>query len=265
VVAGRELYPVLAVAEIRRRGVPVRLIAFEGETREDLYADFPEQDRAMIKVGQLGHMLKALKRLDAACALMVGQITPGRLFRDLHPDAKALIVLATLKERNAETIFGAICREINKIGITVLDARSFVEDHLVTEGVMTGGKLKADKDHIEHGIRIAKEIARLDIGQGVVVRKGTVLSVESFEGTNDMLARANKYKTDKLIFVKTSRPNQNFNFDVPCFGMKTLEVMREAGVATACLEAGRTLILDKPNVLAKARELGIEIFGYAAR
>ncbi|MDX2109320.1 MAG: UDP-2,3-diacylglucosamine diphosphatase LpxI [Verrucomicrobiota bacterium] len=262
VIAGRQLYPVLTIAALRAAGVPVRLIAFEGETRDDVYASFPEKERAMVKVGQLGKMLKALKELEAGYVIMVGQITPGRLFRDLHPDLKAIRVLAGLKERNATTIFGAICKEINAIGLELLDARAFLDSQLVCPGVMTGGRLKDDAPYIEHGIKIAKASAALDIGQGVVVRKGTVLAVEAFEGTDEMLSRANKYKTDRLIFVKTSKPGQDFRYDVPVFGMKTLETMKASGIGLACLESERTLILEKEKVLQQARDWKLQIYGY---
>jgi len=261
-IAGRRLYPTLIAQHMRKLGLQSRLIAFAEETSDELWSSFPESDRAMIKVGQLGHMLKALKKLGARYAIMAGQIAPGRLFRELHPDLKAIQILATLKERNAESIFGAICREVAKLGIELLDARSFMDEDLASPGVMTGGKLRADDEYIRHGIRIAKEVARLDIGQGVVVRKGTVLSVEAFEGTDDMLSRSNKYKTDKLIFVKTTKPRQDWRFDVPVFGMQTLDRMREGGVTTACLEVDGAIILEKETVLAEARKLGIEIYGY---
>jgi UDP-2,3-diacylglucosamine hydrolase len=263
-VAGRRQYPILLAERMRRAGAPVRLIAFEGETSDELWNSFAENERASIKVGQLGHMLKAMKKLGVRYAIMAGQIAPGRLFKELHPDLKALQILAMLKERNADTIFGAICKEIAAINIEILDARAFMDEDLASEGVMTGGRLHAEKEHIDFGIRIAKEVSRLDIGQGVVVRKGTVLSVEAFEGTDEMLARANKYKTDKLIFVKTPKPRQNWLFDVPVFGMQTLESMNASGIETACLEVDGTIILEKEKVLEAARNMGIQLYGYPA-
>lgn len=260
--AGRGVYPTLIASRARSLGIPLRLIGMEGETEQELWDTFPEEDRAMIKVGQLGHMLKALKKMGVRNLIMAGQVAPGRLFRELYPDIKALQILATLKARNAETIFGAICREVDKLGISILDARCFMDEDLATEGVMTGGKLRSDPEHIAFGIRMAKEIARLDIGQGLVVRKGTVLSVEAFEGTDDMLRRANKYKTDKLIFVKTPKPRQDWRFDVPAFGLRTLESMKTGGVTTACLEVDGAIILEKAKVLERAKEMGIQIYGY---
>jgi len=263
-IAGRQLYPILLARELRAAGIDVRLVAFEGETADELWNSFTEAKRARIKVGQLGHMLKALKRFEAGYAMMAGQIAPGRLFRELTPDLKAIQILATLKERNAESIFGAIAREIAKLDIELLDARSFMDAHLAGPGVMTGGKLRADPEHIAFGVRIAREIARLDIGQGCVVRKGSVLAVEAFEGTDDMLARANKYKTDKLIFVKTPKPRQDWRFDVPVFGMKTVETMHASGITTACLEVDGTIMLEKERVIEQARTWGIELYGYPA-
>ena len=102
----------------------------------------------------------------------------------------------------------------------------------------------------------------MDIGQGCVVRNGTVLAVEAYEGTNAMLRRAGTFKTDDLVFVKAVKKTQDFRFDVPVFGIKTLEVMQEAGIQTAALEHGKVIILDKQSLLKKAKKLKIEIYGF---
>jgi hypothetical protein len=193
---------------------------------------------------------------------MAGQITPRRLFKGLHPDLKAVRILASLKRRNAETIFGAIAREIEAAGVTLLDARSFLDDQLVPAGCLTGKNFPIGRDHLDHGIVIARECARLDIGQGCVVRHGTVLAVEAFEGTDEMLRRAGGFKTDDALFVKTVKARQDFRFDVPCFGQRTLETMREAKIGAAALEAGKVILLDRPAVLAQARAWGISLLGF---
>lgn len=261
-IAGQGLYPVLVAQAIREAGVPLRLIAFDEETRPDLIQSFPENERRTLLVGQLGKMLKTLEQFEAGYALMAGQITPRRLFRGLHPDLKATRILLSLKRRNAETIFGAIAQEIEKLGITLLDARSFLDEQMATEGNMTGGRFPIDATYLEHGIQIARECARLDIGQGVVVRKGTVLAVEAFEGTDEMLRRAGGFKTDSALFVKTVKARQDYRFDVPVFGLRTLETMREATLSAAALEVGRVIILDKSSVLAQARTWGISLHGF---
>jgi DUF1009 family protein len=261
VIAGSGVYPGLTVAAIRERGIPVRLIAIEDETTPELIESFPESERRIMSVGQLGRMLKALREFEAGGAIMAGQITPRRLFHGLRPDLKIAAILLRLKKKNAETIFGAIAEEIEAIGVDLMDARAFLDDHLALEGPMTKGRVKVDEYTVDHGIEIAREVARLDIGQGVVVRKGTVVAVEAFEGTDEMLRRAGGFKTDGLVFVKTVKPRQDFRFDVPVFGYRTLETMREAGIEVAVLEAGNTLVLERESVVAQANSWGIHLIG----
>jgi DUF1009 family protein len=261
-IAGQGIYPVLIAQAIRRTQTPIRLIAFDEETRPDLIESFPASERRVIQVGQLGKMLSTLKDYGAGYALMAGQITPRRLFKGLHPDLKAARILMSLKRRNAETIFGAIAREIEALGIHLLDARSFLDDQLASIGCMTGRSFPIDADYVAHGVQIARECARLDIGQGCVVRKGTVLAVEAFEGTDAMLRRAGEFKTDEALFVKTVKARQDYRFDVPCFGMKTLETMREAGLKAAALETNRVILLDKPAVISQAKSWGIQLLGF---
>ncbi|MEM9227585.1 MAG: UDP-2,3-diacylglucosamine diphosphatase LpxI [Verrucomicrobiota bacterium] len=264
IIAGKARYPILLAEKVRAAAVPLRLIAFQGETDPDFIDSFGAAEREVIKVGQVGHMLNALKKLDARYAVMAGQITPRRLFKGLHPDLKAVAILSSLKERNAESIFGALAKEIEKLGVQQLDARVFLGDQLAEAGVMTGGKHKVEQNTLEHGISIAKESARLDIGQGVVVSRGTVLAVEAFEGTDAMLARAGTFDARDPLFVKTVKPNQDYRFDVPVFGLKTLQTMHAAGIHHAALEAGNTILLDKEQVLAEAKQLKVSIFGYKA-
>jgi len=261
-IAGQGLYPVMVASGARAAGIPVRLIAFEGETRPELVASFPATERRTLKVGQLGHMLDALRDFGAGSALMAGQITPRRLFKGLHPDFKATRILLSLKRRNAETIFGAIATEIEALGVTLLDARAFLDEHLAGAGCLTGRRFPIDREYLEHGIQIARECARLDIGQGCVVRRGTVLAVEAFEGTDEMLRRAGTFEVKDALFVKTVKARQDWRFDVPCFGQRTLEAMRSAGLAAAALETGKVLILDQPAVLQQARTWGISLLGF---
>lgn len=261
-IAGQGLYPQLVAGAVRAAGVPLRLIAFEGETPAELVASVPERERVMLKVGQLGHLLDALRDFGAGSALMAGQITPRRLFHGLHPDFKAARILLSLRRRNAETIFGAIAREIEELGVTLLDARAFLDDQLAPPGPMTGRRFPIEADHLEHGIQIARECARLDIGQGCVVREGTVLAVEAYEGTDEMLRRAGGFQAKGALFVKTVKARQDWRFDVPCFGERTLEVMAGADIRAAALAAGQVLLLDRSAVLARARQLDIALFGY---
>ena len=261
-IAGQGIYPRLIADAARKAGIKVKLIAAVGETTEELVNTFSEEDRIILKVGQIGKMLDALEDFKAGYALMAGQITPRRLFHGLHPDLTAARILLSLKRKNAETIFGAIATEIEKRTVTLRDARSFMDEHLATAGSITKGSFPIDKDYIEHGITIARECAKLDIGQGCVVRKGTVLAVEAFEGTDEMIKRAGSFKTDETLFVKTVKTKQDYRFDVPCFGERTLNAMHEAGLKAAALEANRVILINKPEVITLAQKLGISLLGY---
>ena len=261
-IAGRGQYPAITAAAIRQAGVPLRLIAMDDETSPELLASFPAAERISLNVGQIGKMLSALKDFGAGYALMAGQVKPKKLFHGLTPDLKAASILFSLKRRNAETIFGAIAAEIEKLGVTLLDARAFIDDEMAGAGSMTGKKFPIEQEYLDHGIHIAREIARLDIGQGCVVRKGTVLAPEAFEGTDAMLLRAGTFKTDETLFVKTVKSGQDYRFDVPVFGLRTLETMRTAGISAAALEAGKVIVLEKPAVIAAAKAQGIALFGF---
>jgi len=260
-IAGQGQYPVLLAERARKAKIPLRLIELGGETSPELVSSFPEDERAAVKVGQVGKLLKELKKLDAGYAVMAGQVTPGKLFKGLHPDLKAIRMLAGLDRKNAETIFGAIGDEIEKIGVHLLDARVFMDEDLASEGVMVKGKEKIDPEHLAHGIEIARENARLDVGQGVVVSQGTVLAVEAFEGTNAMLKRAGQFGAKNCLFVKLGKPKQDTRFDVPVFGLQTLQAMKDAGIGNAALESGSVLLLDKAKILEQAAKDRIGLLG----
>ena len=260
-IAGQGQYPVLLAERARKAKIPLRLIELGGETSPKLVSSFPEDERAAVKVGQVGKLLKELKKLDAGYAVMAGQVTPGKLFKGLHPDLKAIRMLAGLDRKNAETIFGAIGDEIEKIGVHLLDARVFMDEDLASEGVMVKGKEKIEPEHLAHGIEIARENARLDVGQGVVVSQGTVLAVEAFEGTNAMLDRAGKFGAKNCLFVKLGKPKQDTRFDVPVFGLQTLQAMKDAGIGNAALESGSVLLLDKAKILEQAAKDRIGLLG----
>ena len=260
-IAGQGIYPQLLAERARKAGIPIRLIELGGETSTELINSFPENQRSAVKVGQVGKLLKALKKLDAKYAVMAGQVTPGKLFKGLHPDLKAIRMLAGLDRKNAETIFGAIGDEIEKIGVHLLDARVFMDEDLAGEGVMVKGKEKIEPEHLKHGIEIARENARLDVGQGVVVSRGTVLAVEAFEGTNAMLERAGKFGAKNCLFVKLGKPKQDTRFDVPVFGSQTLQVMKKVGIGNAAMESGSVLLLEKNEILKESQKSKIGIQG----
>jgi DUF1009 family protein len=246
IIAGSGVYPETFIAAARRECPDVKLViaAFHGETKPEL----AHQVEAIewFRVAQIGKVLKFFKGQGVTEAVMIGQIAPRNLF-DLRPDLRALMILARVRERNAETLFGAIADELAKDGITVLSATTFLNHLLPSPGHVCGPELnKRQMADAAFGFRIAKETSALDIGQSVVVRHGTVLAVEAFEGTNACIRRGGELGKGKdVILVKVSKPNQDFRFDVPVIGPQTIDNCAASGVSAIVVEAHRTLLLEK--------------------
>lgn len=261
ILAGKGRYPFVLRQKLRDAGVRHVLMAFEDETSPELWASFPESERYCANVGQLGRLLKNLCSSGAKYAIMAGQITPKKLFKGMKPDLKAILALAKLRRKNAETIFGAVADALAGIGVEMLDARSFLDSELAPHGLFCGGKWSVQQDYAEHAMHIARECARLDIGQSCVVSRGTVLAVEAFEGTDKMLERVAQFEAKDAVFAKTVKPRQDYRFDVPVIGERTVRKLAEAGVKNAVVEAGSVIILESEKVRALANENGVKIFG----
>lgn len=263
IVAGSGTYPHAMVRGARKAGVQrIVVAAFQNETDPDLAGavDFIE----WMRVGQLGKMLAFLKASGARHAVMSGQIAPKNLF-NLRPDIKAVLLLAKLKERNAESIFGAIADSMGDAGVTLLPATTFMEECLAPTGLVAGpAPGRRELADLEYGFRIAKESSRLDIGQTVVVKSGTVLAVEAFEGTNAAILRGGSLGKKGAVMVKVSKPGQDLRFDVPVIGPLTLETAAEAGLGAVGVEAGQTLLLEKERMSALAAAYKISIVGVVA-
>jgi DUF1009 family protein len=246
---------------MRAAGHDVHVIAVDEEASDSLILESTDKKMEKISAGALSKLLKILKKSAAKFAIMAGQVRPKKLF-SRFPDVRAMLMLASLKERNAATVFGAIAGEIEGLGVQLLDARSFMWDSIATAGPMSRGKSKISDRDLEFGVHIAREVERLNIGQSLAVRRGTTIAVEDFAGTDDLIGRIGKFGLGDVLFVKTSKFQQDFRFDVPVFGIKTLENLRDASVKYVALEAGSVIILNKPNVMAAARRYAIEIVGF---
>jgi DUF1009 family protein len=265
IIAGNGVYPSTFARAARAQAEPVHLCvaAFEGETNAALLE--PHIDSLeWLRIGQLGKLIRYFKSQGATEAIMVGQIAPKNLF-DLRPDLRLLFMLAKVKERNAETLFGAIANELQKDGITLLPATTFLEDLLAPEGHICGPSLKSRAwDDVHFGHHIAKESSRLDIGQTVLVRHGTVLAVEAFEGTNACIKRGGELGRGKAVtMVKVSTPNQDFRFDIPVIGAQTILTCADAGVGVIAVEAGKTLLLEKDRIAELCKEKHISLVAFA--
>lgn len=260
IIAGKGVYPRTFIEAARRREPGIRLVvvAFHQETDQQT-ADLADEV-IWLRVGQLSKLIKFFIREGAREAVMMGQISPGNLF-NLRPDLRILMMLARVRERNAETLFGALSDELAKDGITVLPATTFLEELLPGPGHVCGPRFKKRQlADAEFGFKLVKQTSAMDIGQSIVVRHGTVLAVEAFEGTNACIRRGGELGHRKdVLLVKVSKPNQDMRFDVPVIGPQTIEVCAEAGVQSIAIEAGRTLLLEKDKVEALCKEHGIGV------
>lgn len=248
-IAGSRSLPFRVAAQARKAGVKRLVVAaFEKETDPGL-ADLADEIE-WFRVGQLGRLCKAFRSHGVRHCVMAGQIAPKNLF-DLRPDFRAMALLLRLKEKNAQTIFAGIAEELAKDGVELISAVPLLEPLMPRDGFHLGPALTdGQREDIRFGHRIAKEVSRLEIGQTVVVKNGTVLAVEGFEGTDACLARGGGLagKDGGAVAVKVAREGHDMRFDIPCIGERTLNGCADSGVAVLALEAGRTLVLEEDEV-----------------
>jgi DUF1009 family protein len=245
-IAGNRSLPLLFAQQARSMGVK-RLVtaAFEGETDPALKSLVDEI--VWLKVGQLSKLIAVFTDRGISQCVMVGQIAPKNLY-DVRPDLRAMGLLLRLKEKNAHTLFGAIADELKKDGVDLIEATPWLQPLMPANGFQLGPKLSSEqKADVDFGFKIAKEVSRLEIGQTVVVKNGTVLAVEGFEGTDKCLARGGELagKNGGAVAVKVAKLNHDMRFDIPCIGAQTLETCAAAGISVLALEAGKTLLLER--------------------
>ena len=239
IIAGNRSLPLLFAKEARRQGIKrLVAVAFEGETDPALASLV--DDIVWVKVGQLSKSLAAFTDRGIKHCVMAGQIAPKNLF-ELRPDFRALALLLRLREKNAHTVFGAIADELKREGVELIEATPWLKPLMPGTGFQLGPKLSdAQRADVEFGFRIAKEVSRLEIGQTVLVKDGTVLAVEGFEGTDACLARGGALagRDGGAVAVKVAREEHDLRFDIPCLGPKTLETCAAARITALAFEAG---------------------------
>lgn len=246
IIAGNRTLPFLLARQARAMGV-TRLVAvaFEGETDPTLAQLVDEI--VWLRVGQLSKLIAAFSERGVKHCVMAGQIAPKNLF-ELRPDLRAVALLMRLKEKNAHTIFGGIADELKKDGVELISAMPWLQPLMAGAGFTLGKPLsKVEVGDVRYGFRLAKEVSRLEIGQTVIVKGGTVLAVEGFEGTDKALARGGELagKDGGAVAVKVAKEHHDLRFDIPCVGPRTLEVCAASGVRVLAFESGRTLLLEQ--------------------
>lgn len=260
IIAGSRELPLVFARQARAMGVRrIVAAAFEGETDPALAALV--DDIEWLRVGQLSRMIETFTRRGVTHCVMAGQIAPRNLF-DLRPDLRAMAMLLKLREKNAHTIFGAIIEEMRKDGVDVVPAIPWLKPLMPGAGFRIGPKpTDVQREDIAFGLRLAREMSRLDIGQTVVVKDGTVLAVEGFEGTDRCLARGGELagKAGGAVAVKLAKPDHDMRFDIPCIGALTIETCAKSGVTVLAVEPGRTLLLEQERCEQLAHAGGVTV------
>jgi DUF1009 family protein len=260
IIAGNRSLPLLFAKHARAMGINrLVAIAFDGETDPALASLV--DDIVWLKVGQLNKMIDAFHDRNVTQTVMLGQISPKSIF-DVRPDLRAMALLLKLKVKNAHTVFGSLADELDKEGVHLIDPRPWLKPIMPGPGFVLGPKLSEEqKDDVSFGFRLAKEVSRLEIGQSVVVKKGVVLAVEGFEGTDACLRRGGELasKDGDAVAVKVAKEKHDVRFDIPCIGAKTLETCREARISVLAFEQGMTLLLDREQVEQIAKKSKISV------
>jgi len=258
IIAGRGIYPLSLAESARRQGVrKIFAAAFKKETEPGI--EKLSDETQWFNFGQLGAVLEAIKASGIKHAVMAGQISPISLFR-LRPDAKALALLARMGQRNARTIFGAVCTEFAAIGVQLLPAWRFMENSLPKAGQLSRrAPTERENKDIELGRRVAKSVSGLEIGQTVVVKEGTILAVEAFEGTDEAILRAGRLGGPGAVVVKAARSGHDMRYDIPVVGLKTMKVLKKISASALALEAGRTIMLEPEKIIAEADRMDLAL------
>lgn len=259
-IAGNGDFPFLVLEGARRAGESLAVAAIKEETDERI--EQSAETLAWVGIGQLGKMISFFKRSGVSKVMMAGQVKHVQLFSGAVPDVRMLKMLWNLPRRNTDSLIGGIASELQKDGIDLIDSTFFLQDHLAPTGVLTKRKPnETELENIEYGLHIAGEIARLDLGQTIVVRAKACVAIEAMEGTDATIARAGSLAKGKLTVVKVAKPDQDMRFDVPVVGPPTIKTMAEAGATCLSVTAGKTLIFNRDEMLAAANAAKVAVVG----
>lgn len=259
IIAGNGRFPLLALETARRQGDEVIAFAIKEEAAPEV-----EQAAARccwISLGDLSKLIDGCHKEGVTQIMMAGQVRHAKIFSSIRPDWRLAKLLLTLGSKNTDSLIGAVVKVLRDEGIELVDSTLLLKPLLATEGVLTKRKPTPDElRDIEYGRKIARALASLDLGQSVAIADRACVALEAMEGTDAMLRRAASLVEGRnLTLVKASSRRGHLLFDVPVIGLNTVEVMRETGATVAAIDAGRTLMLDREELLAKANEARIAI------
>jgi UDP-2,3-diacylglucosamine hydrolase len=262
-IAGNGDFPFLVLEGARSRGIDMAVIAIREEASPAL--ERVTKRLHWVSLGDLNGAIELLHQEGVRRAVMAGQVKHNKIFSSIRPDWRLAKLLFSLPAKNTDALIGAVARVLEDEGIELVDSTKFLGSLLSAPGVLTRrAPDEAEAADIAYGRRVAHQIAGLDLGQTVVVRDLACVAVEAMEGTDQTIERAALIAGgQKLVVVKVSKPRQDMRFDVPVVGKKTIEVMRRSSATALAIDAGRTLLFDRDDMIHAADEAGIAIQAFA--
>ena len=259
-IAGDGRFPIIFADNVRRLGFTVSAIALVGTTLPEL--ECYVEHIHWLKIGQFSKALAALKQDGVDQAVMLGGIKKTNVFTTLRPDLRTLALFSRLKHWKDDAILRAVAGECEREGIEILDSTFGLQDILAEEGYLTSKKpSKKEVEDIQFGWETLETLGALDIGQCVVVKNRVIVSVEAVEGTDEAITRGGKLGGKGAVVIKRTKPHQDLRFDLPAIGPQTIQTMISVQATVLAIEAGRTVIIDREDVLSQATEAGIAIVG----
>jgi len=268
-IAGNGKFPLLVLDAARAAGYEVVVIA----VREEAFAEIEHHGAASVhwlSLGELAKLIETFQREGVSRAIMAGQVKHKQIFSAIRPDLRMAKLLLSLATRNTDSLIGAVAKVLAEEGITLEKSTWLLEPLLVKSGVLTRrAPTEQEGKNIEYGRAVARQLARYDIGQTVVIAESACVAVEAMEGTDATIERAGQIMRSlpgdastlsrDLTVVKIAKPNQDMRFDVPVIGVKTIAVMQAAGATCLALDAGKCLLLDGEKILDAANGAGIAV------
>lgn len=262
-IAGNGQFPLLFAEAACAAGVEIIAVAHAGETPEEITVLLPEV--TWVQVGELGKIITTFQQAGVTQAVMAGGIYKAGAMTNIRPDARGLAFISKLPNLKDDVILRGVAQELEDEGITIIESTRYLSSLIPDTGVLTTDEPDTQQwADIRLGVAVALEIGRWDIGQSVVVKRGTVFAVEGAEGTSAAIRRGGELGGVGTVVVKVGKPQQDLRFDVPAIGPDTIAVMHEVHAAVLAIEAHKTLMIKRQALLAKANKSGIRVVAVSA-
>jgi DUF1009 family protein len=262
-IAGNGRFPFLVLEGARSQGIEMAVIALKEEASPDL--EKVAKRLHWVSLGELSKAIALMQQEGVNRAVMAGQVKHNKIFSAIRPDWKLAKLLFSLPKKNTDSLIGAVAKVLEEEGIQLVDSTMFLKPLLPEAGVLTRrAPDQREATDMAYGLGVARHIAEMDIGQTVVIADRACVAVEAMEGTNETIVRAARFAEGKpLVVVKVSKPKQDMRFDVPVVGLPTVEAMKKSGATALAIDAGRTLLFDRDELIESANAAGIAIQAFS--